>query len=129
MPAYLHLFRIPNLLMIALAQFLVRYCIIMPAYVAEYRGSGIFPNHLSAVEFSLLVFATVIIAAGGYIINDVFDIYTDEINKPGKNVVGKKISEKTARIISYLFFIIGSITGLVLAVKKETGMMGLLFPF
>ena len=115
---WIRIFRLPNLLMIALTQFLVRYCIIMPAYITEYKNTKIFPGHLSHFEFLLLVFATVIIAAAGYVINDVFDVYTDEINKPGKNQISKRISEKTARTISTLFFISGSIIGLMIALRS-----------
>jgi len=126
---YLRLFLLPNLLMIALTQFLVRYCIIMPAYVTEYRNTGVFPEHLSRIEFLMLLFSTVVIAAGGYIINDVFDVFTDEINKPGKNIIGKKISEKTARMVSFIFLIVGSVLGTALAIKKHIIVMGLIFPF
>ena len=40
-------------------------------------------------DFVLLVAATVFITAGGYVINDYFDIKTDLINK-GKVIVGTK---------------------------------------
>jgi 4-hydroxybenzoate polyprenyltransferase len=129
MLSYLRLFRLPNLLMIALTQFLVRYCIIMPAYVTEYHNTDIFPDHLSRIEFLLIMFSTIVIAAGGYVINDVYDVFTDEINKPGKNIVGNKISERTARTVSNIFFIIGSIAGIALAIKKHIIVMGLIFPF
>jgi 4-hydroxybenzoate polyprenyltransferase len=53
----------------------------MPAYRAEFASTHIFPDHLLRIPFLLLVFATVIIAAGGNIINDVFDVSIDETNK------------------------------------------------
>ena len=46
-----------------------------------------------------------------------FDIYTDEINKPGKNIIGKKIQESTAKNIYYVLSIAGVIIGIYLAWK------------
>ncbi|GLR15496.1 prenyltransferase [Portibacter lacus] len=40
---------------------------------------------------------TLLVTAGGYVINDMQDIYTDEINKPDKKVIGHQLSLKTAR--------------------------------
>src|SRR5438105_4949039 len=112
MISYLLLLRIQNLLMITLTQLLVSYCIIMPSYFAEYGSTGVLPEHLTHIEFLLLLFSIVVIAAGGYIINDALDVYTDEINKPGKNIVGQKISIQSARTLAYVLFFLGSIVGL-----------------
>ena len=46
-------------------------------------------------------------AASGNIINDIFDIIPDEINKPHKLIVGTKISIKKSYIAYYTFNIIG----------------------
>ena len=48
-------------------------------------------------------------AASGNIINDIFDIIPDEINKPHKLIVGTKISIKKSYIAYYTFNIIGLI--------------------
>lgn len=47
-------------------------------------------------QFGLLVFATVCIAAGGYLINNVFDVETDLENKPQDVVINRGISEAAA---------------------------------
>jgi 4-hydroxybenzoate polyprenyltransferase len=125
----LFIFRPVNLVMIALTQFLVRYCIIMPAYVTEFNNTGAFPPHLSKAEFFILLFATLAIAAGGYVINDAFDVHPDELNKPGKNIVGKKISVQSARITAMLLFSVGSAAGFGLAIHTGVTAMGLLLPF
>jgi 4-hydroxybenzoate polyprenyltransferase len=49
-----------------------------------------------------LVAATVFITAGGYVINDYFDIKTDLINK-GKVIVGTKIPRRKAMMWHNLF--------------------------
>lgn len=125
----LQIIRPVNLIIIALTQFLVRYCIIMPAYITEFNNTGTFPPHLSKPEFFILMFATMAIAAGGYIINDVFDIYIDEVNKPGKNTIGKKIAAKSATLTAYILFALGSIAGIALGIRENTPAMGLLLPF
>lgn len=51
---------------------------------------------LSDWQFLLLVLATLCIAAGGYLINAVFDKTTDQINTPEKVIIGKHISESSA---------------------------------
>ncbi|CAN5578194.1 geranylgeranylglycerol-phosphate geranylgeranyltransferase [soil metagenome] len=118
-----------NLVIIALTQFLVRYCIIMPAYITEFNNTGVFPPHLSKTEFFLLLFATMAIAAGGYLINDVFDVHIDEVNKHGKNIIGKKISVQSASLTAYVLFTIGSIIGISVSFSANTTAMGLLLPF
>ena len=51
---------------------------------------------LTDVNYILLVIATVCIAAGGYVINNIMDQDTDEIAKPQNRVVGVSISETVA---------------------------------
>lgn len=54
------------------------------------------PLALSHWQYGLLVLSTVLIAAAGYVINDIFDQGTDRENKPDKVIIGKNISEATA---------------------------------
>lgn len=51
---------------------------------------------LTDFNYILLIFATVCIAAGGYVINNIMDQDTDEIAKPQNRVVGVSISETVA---------------------------------
>ena len=53
-------------------------------------------------DFILLVAATVFITAGGYVINDYFDIKTDLINK-GKVIVGTKIPTTQGHDVAQYF--------------------------
>ncbi|HOT88488.1 MAG TPA: hypothetical protein PL028_02965, partial [Bacteroidales bacterium] len=72
---YLKLFRIQNLLIIVLTQYLFRYFILLPIL----QNNAVLPI-LNDINFALLVLSTVLIAAAGYAINDYFDIRTDRIN-------------------------------------------------
>jgi 4-hydroxybenzoate polyprenyltransferase len=92
--------------MIAAVQLLVKYAL-FPAFAMD--------TTLSPFNFSLLILTTICIAAGGYIINDIYDIETDAINKPNKIVVGKSVSESTANKLYILFTFSGVCLGFYLS--------------
>lgn len=84
---YLKLIRFQNLLMLAFMQLVFRYLFLEQSYV---------DLALTDFNYILLVIATVCIAAGGYVINNIMDQDTDEIAKPQNRVVGISISETVA---------------------------------
>ena len=84
---YLKLIRYQNLLMLAFMQLVFRYLFLEQSYV---------DLALSDFNYILLVIATVCVAAGGYVINNIMDQETDEIAKPQNRVVGVSISETVA---------------------------------
>ncbi|MCF8296616.1 MAG: geranylgeranylglycerol-phosphate geranylgeranyltransferase [Saprospiraceae bacterium] len=118
------LFRVPNLLIIILTQILVRYCIIEPLL-----SSIEIPMVFSDLDFALLVLTTVLIAAGGYIINDYFDIKIDKTNKKGKQIVGVIISEKTAIIIYAILNILAIIIGVYISNQAGNFKYSVIFIF
>jgi len=103
---YLKLIRYQNLLLLALMQLVFRF-----GYLELIK----IPLSLFYWQYSLLVLATVLIAAGGYVINDIFDQETDEVNKPEKAIIGKHISESKAYTIYASLTITGVACGFVLA--------------
>lgn len=61
------------------------------------------PSFFNDFEFVLFVLSIVLISAAGYVINDIYDIGIDKINKPNKLLIGKSISkEKAYNIYTYL---------------------------
>ncbi|MFC7358440.1 geranylgeranylglycerol-phosphate geranylgeranyltransferase [Jejudonia soesokkakensis] len=70
---------------------------------------------LSAFNFSVLILATVLIAAGGNVINDLYDVEIDIINKPKKVIIGKFISEKAANVYYIFLTFLGVIAGFYVA--------------
>ncbi|WP_343748691.1 geranylgeranylglycerol-phosphate geranylgeranyltransferase [Fluviicola sp.] len=54
------------------------------------------------LDFFLLVFSTVLIAAAGNIINDYFDVKADKINKPHKVIIGKYIKPRWAIVLHWI---------------------------
>ncbi|MFV8269937.1 geranylgeranylglycerol-phosphate geranylgeranyltransferase [Flavobacterium sp. GT2N3] len=84
---FLKLIRFQNLLILALMQLLFRYVFF------KFQNISL---ALADWQYGLLVLSTILIAAGGYVINNVFDQNTDLINKPNHVIVGKTISENNA---------------------------------
>ena len=99
---FIKLIRWKNLIMIALVQFLIKYALLLPFL----ESHGVVTT-LKPLGFTILVVATILIAAGGYIINDIYDIEIDKVNKPDKVIVGKHISEKTALTLFIILNVIG----------------------
>lgn len=84
---FLKLIRYQNLLMLAFMQLVFRY--------GFFKFQNI-PLSLADWQYLLLVLSTVLIAAGGYVINNIVDQNTDNDNKPNDVIVGKLISEAKA---------------------------------
>ncbi|TVQ10764.1 MAG: ubiquinone biosynthesis protein UbiA [Bacteroidetes bacterium] len=122
MLAYLRLFRWPNLAVVALTQYLVRYAIILPLL----SQGGIEPA-LSHIYFALLVLTTLLITAAGYAINDYFDLRADRINKPDKIVLGKHISRRTAIFYHSLFNVAGVVLGVILSLVVGSWQLAFIF--
>ncbi|MRX70014.1 prenyltransferase [Flavobacterium resistens] len=98
---YLKLVRYQNLLMLAFMQVLFRYAFLKQQNI---------PLALADWQYGLLILSTVLLAAAGYVINDIFDVATDSINKPNNVIIGKGISEARA----YNIYIGLNITGVAI---------------
>ena len=133
MKAFLNLIRWPNLLMVILTMVLMRYAVLAPVLskigVILTIGSG---EEMSVTlqcpwyDFALLVIATVCITAGGYVINDYFDIKTDLINK-GKVIVGTKIPRRQAIMWHSIFNIAGVSAGFYISYRAGYIWLGTVF--
>jgi len=92
-----------NLVFIIITQVLFEYCIYFRVYNLEMRFPG------EQKQFWLLLFASVLIAAAGYIINDYFDLNIDQINKPNKVVVNTIIGRRWVILWHLVFSLLGLI--------------------
>lgn len=119
----LKLIRVQNLLIIALTQYLFRYCILLPLIKIEH----ITPV-MGHITFALLVISTVLIAAAGYAINDYFDVRTDRINKPKKMLIGKGVSRRQAMLIHTVFSITAAVIGAYVSYKVGNLLFALINP-
>ncbi|MCW5520480.1 geranylgeranylglycerol-phosphate geranylgeranyltransferase [Aureitalea sp. L0-47] len=116
--AYLYIIRPVNLLLLGVVQILIKF-VLFDAFKVE--------AVMNNTQFGLLVLATLAIAAGGNVINDIYDQEIDRINKPDKRIVGTKISEKTAYTFFILLNVIGVLCGFILA--NQLGKPGLAATF
>ncbi len=73
------------------------------------------PLALADWQYGLLVLSTVLLAAAGYVINNIYDVGTDSINKPNDVVVGKGITETAAYNIYIGLNISGVAIGFILS--------------
>jgi len=71
--------------------------------------------------------STLFIAAGGYIINDYYDVKIDMINKPERIVVGMLMKRRTAIVLHIFINLAGIITGFV--VNWKVGMISGIISF
>ena len=119
---YLKLIRIQNLLFIALVQFIMLKVVLIP--ILQIYG---FDASFEFKMISLLIVATVLIAAGGYVLNDYFDIKIDAINKLNKQIVGNEISRQTAMLLHQILTGVGVFCGLLLAYFARSFTLAFIF--
>jgi len=134
MKTFLKLIRWPNLLIVILTMVLMRYAVIGSIIgklkvILINQGTGeAIPMVLQFpyIQFILLIIATILITAGGYVINDYFDIKADLINK-GKVIVGTKIERRQAMMWHNLFNIAGVSLGFYISWKAGNIWLGTIF--
>jgi 4-hydroxybenzoate polyprenyltransferase len=102
---------------------LMRYGIIQPIFY-QY-GIGL---ELPTLYFIFLVLSVVFIAAGGYMINDYFDVNIDLVNRPDKVVVSTFFNKKLVYIAYYVVNIIGLLLAFFISLKVEILTLFLIFP-
>ncbi len=119
---YLKLVRYPNLIIIVLTQYAIRWGIIEP--MLEING---FDLQLSSYHFAMLVLSTVCITAAGYVINDYFDTHTDFLNRPKKVLVGTSIPRRNAMAFHIVLNIVGVALGIYVSFVIDIMILGLVF--
>ena len=110
MRPYLQLIRIPGLLFIALTLLLMRQAVIVP--ILQVYG---FEPTPPGMRLGLLIAATLCIAAGGYILNDYFNVKADAVNRPGRLVITRQVSKESAMRLYQVLTGAGIVCGLLLA--------------
>ena len=103
--AFIKLIRLPNLLIIVLTQYAIRYAVMYP--IISLAG---FDLLMTDLDFFLLSLSTVMVAASGYIINDYFDVKIDRVNRPDNIIIGNHIKRRVAMgahlVINFIAIII-----------------------
>ena len=112
--AFFRMIRLPNLIFIALTQVLFYECIIRPVL----DPLQLTPE-IDRISLVFLIFASLFIAAAGYIINDYFDINIDQVNKPEKNVVDSVVSRRWAMLWHFVISGIGVLLSIYVYIRSS----------
>ena len=112
---FLKLVRTKNLFFVVFIQLIMRQVVLMP--ILQKYGFEI-----SAIDlnFVLMALATVLMAAGGYVLNDYFDVKIDEINHPDRLIVTNTVSKPKAMLYYQLLTGVGVLLGLLLAFRVNS---------
>lgn len=119
---YLKLIRLPNLLCVVLSQALVYFMMVSPIV----SDSGFYLKMPFWIIASIMM-ATMFIAAGGYVVNDYFDLKIDRMNRPDKVVVTNSISKKDAMQMYIIFTVAGVGIGLAAAIALKSFTIAFIF--
>ncbi len=128
---FLRLIRWHNLAIIVLAMVVLRYFLIdsllgameLKTLTGETVAASL---KLPLADFILMLASTVMLAAGGYVINDYFDIKTDLITR-GDIIVGKTIPRRRAMMLHNILNLIAVSAGFFLSWRVGHTSLGILF--
>lgn len=118
MSTFFKIIRWPNVLLTILTQLVIVYGLLIP--------SGVDPA-LNYWQLLLLIIATGLLTAGGNVINDIYDVGIDQINKPQKLLVTKSISETNAYNLYFVLTVLAVICGFVLSNSLDKPILSSIF--
>ena len=119
MISFLKLIRYKNLLMVLLTMVLTKYALLDSIFIQIPERD---------YQFIVLIFSVLFIMAGGYIINDIYDIEIDKINKPNKIFVSNTISKENSWKAYFSLTSTGFLLGLYLSFFEGSKSNSLYFP-
>ena len=103
---YLKLLRVGNLGFLAILLFVMEYWVATPLL-----QRALFSEQMPWWILTLLILSVVCIAAGGYVINDYFDVKIDRINRPDDLIVTRVISRDAAMLMFQVLTAVGIVCG------------------
>ena len=115
---FFKLIRYKNLVLLIYLQLLIKW-VFFPAFHSI--------TFLSSFQYLLFISSIVFITAAGYVINDIFDVETDVINKPSKLIISKVISIETGTNIYKILNAIGLALGILLCLAIEKPNLSFIF--
>ena len=118
----MRLVRWSNLLFLAALVWLMEKWVAVPVL-----DKAAFGEQLPWYMVLLILSATVFIAAGGYVINDYFDVKIDRINRPDEVIVTRSVSKPAAMQLSICLSGIGILCGIGTAILLRSLTLGILF--
>ena len=115
---FFRLIRIGNLIILGFTQYLIKVSLIN-VFIRE--------SALTNIQFAYLVISTLCITAAGYIINDLYDLKTDMVNREKDIIIENHISTHNASIWCFILNISGLILGTIIAFAIEKELFTLIF--
>ena len=103
---FLQLLRIGNLAFLVILLYVMEKWVAAPLLQQEQFGE-LMPWWI----LTLLILSVVCVAAGGYVINDYFDVKIDRINRPDDLIVTRFISRDAAMYLFYVLTAVGLVAG------------------
>lgn len=119
---YLRLLRVGNLTFMAILVFVMEKWVATPLLLLAQ-----FSEQMPWWILTLLISSVVLIAAGGYVINDYFDVKIDRINRPDDIVVTRHISRDGAMRLFQILTAAGVIAGLAVAWWARSWTLAMIF--
>ena len=107
---YLKLFRVGNLAFLAALLYVMEKWVAVPLLQMEK-----FQEQMPWWILTLFILSVICIAAGGYVINDYFDVKIDRINRPDDLIVTRIISRDAAMRWFQVLTIVGILAGITLS--------------
>ena len=108
--------------------FLAALVWVMEKWVATpILSKAAFGEQLPWYVLTLMMTAIVLIAAGGYVINDYFDIKIYKINRPDEVIVSRSVSKAEAMRLSVGLSAVGVVCGIVCAVLLRSMTIGIIY--
>jgi len=108
--AFFRLIRWKNLLLLIYLQILLKFSLFSTFEIT---------TNLSVFQFVTLLFLIILITAAGYIINDIFDLKSDLINKPQKVIVTNYFSVESAQHFYLIVNTLGIVSGIGLSLSMQ----------
>ena len=118
----MRLIRWENLLFLAALVWLMEKWVAVP--ILENIAFG---EQLPWYLLLLIIVAIVFIAAGGYVVNDYFDVKIDRINRPDALVVTRSVSKPTAMRLSIGLSVTGTLCGIAASILLKSMTLGTIF--
>ena len=118
----LQLVRYKNLLFTAVLQLLIYAAVILPT-LQSYQLDDV----MGYTKVIALILSTVFITAGGYVINDYFDVKIDRINRPDRVIVGNTIPKEEVMKIYQGLTIAGIALGIYLSYAIHSITLGFIY--
>ena len=119
---FLRLIRYQRVLLIGIIQALMYWAVILPTMEVY----GVYSTTPIWIVLCTIL-STMFITAGGYVINDYFDVKIDKLNRPDRLIVTRDVQKHEAMRFYQILTAVGLILGIVVAIAMRSFTLGFIF--